>query len=454
LEDAQSKAVPSEFKTALDELTRAVRVLGPVRMSFNDPEFSGAEQVKEVMERLDQLDMLLIPLPVPPHQGTNRWRPWARALMDELIAKVVPDGAKKPHPAVPLLDEIFRAKQANDDDRFAKAVAAYSAHLKARPPAPAALDFQVPKDWDELGGDNRSQAVYFDDTLTEGTTASLFSAHGGTDSFRVNIYYFTEPTAPIEQVVNDWRIGCGYAPLDEAALQRTLTRSRIGADEAVSIDLPYTGKAGARRLRATFVRRHDDGFVIMTVGRNDAVKAEEARSAEFFASLKLGSPADARAWFGLGKGLPRNLSGSSVLVAVAKHGSDVRRFRVAGPGPLSEAERAQFLKFIEQFKANAMLHAGNRYGRALPSGWQALEGGEGPSEEFQFGDESKPRFVTVHPLADWDEGSELALFNHSRAQFGLPPTKAEELDKHVRTAKFADGDVRYVELIVTEKAPK
>jgi hypothetical protein len=34
----------------------------------------------------------------------------------------------------------------------------------------------------------------------------------------------------------------------------------------------------------------------------------------------------------------------------------------------------------------------------------------------------------------------------------LPPWTAEELDKRIQTTKFADGETRYVELIVEKRS--
>jgi hypothetical protein len=91
----------------------------------------------------------------------------------------------------------------------------------------------------------------------------------------------------------------------------------------------------------------------------------------------------------------------------------------------------------------------------LPAGWEASDDGEGPGVEYQFGEGAERRYVTVTTLADYAAGSNLALFNHSRTQMGLPRWSADELAKQVRTVKLADGgEVRYVELIGEKKAGK
>jgi hypothetical protein len=457
LREAQSKidpAVPSELKTALDDVSRAYHALGSVRLSFREPDTTDIEQVKQAIAALEQLDSLVMPLVVPPNEGSNRWMPWARAVVEDFLANAIPDATRKPYPAVPLLREIFAARRAKDDNRFANGVAAYAAHLKARPPRAAALDFRLPAEWDEMGANFGNQPELFDDTVAEGTTAALFSGHGGTDSFRVNIYYFPAATAPIEHVLNDWRISSGYAPLEGEALQKTLTRSRIGSEDGVSIDLAYGPPEAARRLRATIVRREGDGFVVMCVGSRKAVDAEEARLTAFLESLKLGSPDDARSWFDLRSSPPRDYFGSSMLVAVARQGTKVRRFRFVGLDLLSDAKRAECLKSIEELSTDDSGGDGKRPAMKLPAGWTAADDGEGPGKEYQFGEGAERRYVTVTPLAEYAAGSELALFNHSRAQMGLPRWNADELAKQVRTVDFAGGEVRYVELIVEKKAGK
>lgn len=451
LEAAEQQArrkPPSAFSEALDRLTSAFRANLAVRLSFREPAGSEIEQLQRAIAEQQELDSVEIPLLVPPQDDAGAWMSWGRGVLENAVVDVLKDAARTPIPTVPLLREVFAAYRADDDERFAKAVDAYAAYLKNRPPPPPAFDFEIPREWRELGTPVVSQAEFYDDTLTSGAPTARFVSDAADGSFGVRVLYFPGPTAPVERIVNQWRIGGGRAPLNDAALKNSLTPGRIGPHEAVAVELSDAAvlPPPPRSVRAVVLRRPQDALVVIAEGSPEAVAAERARLTVFLNSLVLGSPEAAGNWFRIVPAEPRNPSGLALLILTARFGDETWMFRVSGFGPLPAVGRAACLKFVAEFPASRFLRGGDRNGWAPPEGWRLLSDGGEPAE-FQLGEGSEARYLAARPLVDFTADSEAPLVNHWRTFCGLPPWTEEEAAKNVRSEHIGNVEIRTVEIL-------
>jgi hypothetical protein len=328
-------------------------------------------------------------------------------------------------------------------------MAAYAAHLKENPPRPAALDFVPPPGWQERGISVVNAASFKSDALAAGAPVAVFLTRDDAQTCFPQLIYFPTSTASVERIVNDWRISANRAPLTDDELRKTLAPSRIGSFDAVTVDIADAENSpqSPRRVLATIIRRDNDAFVITCDGSPEAIETERAHYTAFIESLKLGSPDEAKAWFNLGDGEPRNLAGMSLLVVTAKRGTDVWQFRVSGGGPIPDAARAACLKFIAEFPAPRFLKGGDRTSWAPPAGWKAVP--DGDEAAFQFGEGQEVRYLVAQPLADYAAAAELPLVNYWRGFLGLPAWNTGEAAEQVKTEKLADGtEARVVELLV------
>jgi hypothetical protein len=443
-----AKAPDSEFSDALADLFNRLRDQIALRRSFETPGKT-IEELQEALSRMRQLDSSILPLVVPPADAASAWHCWWRGALDDFIAGVVKDAGRKPIPAVPYWREILDARRARDDDRFGKAIAAYVTHLNENPPRPAALDFVPPAGWQELGVSVKNSASYKSDTLAAGAPVAVFLTRDDARTCFPHVIYFPTSTASVERIVNEWRIGANRAPLADDELRKTLTPSRVGSFDALTVDIADAENSpqSPRRVLATIIRRENDAFVITCDGSPEAIETERAHYTAFIESLKLGSPDEAKAWFNLGDADPRNLAGTSFLVITAKRGNAVWQFRVSGLGPVPETARAACMKFIAEFPAPRFLKGGDRAAWAPPAGWKAVPDSDEPA--FQLGEGQETRFLMAQPLADYTAASELPLFNHWRGFLGLPAWNAAEAAEQVKTEQLADDTTaRVVEFVV------
>lgn len=459
LEHERIRATPvhqwTDFDRATADLVYALKSSVLLRQSFTSSFGENLDELRAAMDGVERLKRDALPAVVPPRSESNRWDLFAYAALETTIIEVAKPEGFVPNPAYPLIAEIIDARGQRDDKRFAEAVSAYAAYLKEHPPAKAPFDFALPDDWREVGVGVVNEGAFFVDTLADGAAVADFQIGTGTPWCGLRVNYFAGETAPVDYIVNHWRIFDALPPLRPAELQRTLQPVKVDGHAAVSVDIVTPTDFPRERVRqaAIILKRADDTLVFSLSGDPALVEKNRPKFFEFLASVRLGSADEVEAWFDLRQpNLPYNVTGSRILLVMVPDGARTWVFALNGQGEFPQPTRKEFFRLIEEFPTADITGQHVNIGQL---DWQPQPVWQAHSDTSDFAAysleaEEKFLYVTVNPLANFKKASELPLVNQWRTALELPPLTDKELDEHLKKKTLKERTVRVVEIVAKE----